>query len=386
MFRYRDDGSVEVLAKTGRKEHGLGAYLSPYDPNSEEVQLGNRQHVTDIWEYLISRAIGRSVGKPGFFRKPVMCRVTLSTWNSYRLFECFNGRCKHDEHTLKPWREQVKPFNFAMSPVIHAKSISGIAKLARKRGSVASPMEPVKSMRLIAGYEPNADKWLDIEYSDSNNNGRKYKVTTSPMEGSDVNHSAIVRVKTWGEFVEEFDIHPEVKYCDDTGVMCSEETRGILQRHKITIGRVEYIGKESNRLSDKDEPLPDFAPYEIPEYGSLRDDVRELVLPVLRSHGLSSQKVGATDHGLSERKVSAALGESHAHASVERFLSRANLTDIDRSDVRRLRDSLIMLAVRMAVKDLRNEPDFDRSWLMRSVQRESCWDILVSWKGWNGHG
>ena len=252
--------------------------------------------------------------------------------------------------------------------------------LFRSRG-VASG----KPLRLIAPYERNTTKWFDLEYMDTNSPGNKHRITVDPTPGSESGSSdAPVRVMTWCDVIEEFDAHPEVKGCDADGRTCSVETRGILRRHHLRIGRVEYIGKESNRLSDQDEPLPDLAPYEIPVYGSLRDDVRELVLPVLHAHGFTSRQSDDSSHGISRRKLSDALGPAEKggrESAIKRYLGRDNLsTDINRVDVRRLRDDIIRLAVRLAVDDLKSQPGFPVEWRVKAVQNDSAWEILVFWR------
>ena len=393
LWRYRPDGKVEVVPGEGRKEHGLGAYLSPHDPNSEAVQKGSRQHVTEIWEYLISRALGKPVPEPSFFDLPVMCKVTVSTWSSYDLFKHFNGTCKkpcekceqckkgadhlcacHNHH-LKPYRQQIKPYNFAMSPVVYSRpSLTSIL-----HGRYRSNGEG-KSLRLIAPYERDPSKWLELEYVDASTGlGDSYCITTEDLPGHiQALSDAPVRVMTWRDVTEAFDVHPEVKYCDSEGKRCSADTIGILQRHHIKIGYVSYIGKESNRLTEKDEPLPDLAPYEVPDYGSGRDDVRELVIPILRANGFESRQASGTWHGLSRRKLAEAISSSEGR-QVGEYLDLDNLTHVSPTLKRHIRDPLIMLAVRLALSSI---PDGykDTAWCTRQGQHEYCWEILDTWR------
>ena len=171
LFRYRADGTVEVVPGDGRKEHGLGAYLSPYNPNTEEVEKGSRRHVTEIWEYLISRNLGLPVSEPAFFDLPVMCKVTISTWNSYRLFASFNEG--------KPYSQQIKPYNFAMSPVVYSRP-SVTAIVHGKHGANRNG----KPVRLIAPYDRNPANWLNLEYLDANDPTREpCQITTDWQPG-----------------------------------------------------------------------------------------------------------------------------------------------------------------------------------------------------------
>jgi hypothetical protein len=360
LFHFRADGTVEIVPKDGRKEHGLGAYLSPYNPNSEDVQRGNRRHATEIWEYIISRSIGRSVPEPSFFDLPVMCRVPISTWNSYAQFDCFNGRCEHPEHPAKPMSEQIKPFNFFMAPVVSKRGLQSIKSYSGNG----------KSLRLVAPYERDKDKWLDLEYMDTNNSGKTYRITTDRLTGSAIGISdAPIKVVTWREFVEDFDAHPEVKYCDADGKTCSADTIGVLYRHHLTIGRIEYIGKESNRLEDDDEPLPDLTPYQVPIYGSLRDDVRELAIPVLER----------LLPGFSNRELARQF--ECDESAIRHYFARDNLTvGVSRKEVRELKDAIIRLAVKIAVKDIEKDSDFDPTWAIKSNHIKMRWEILTAWR------
>ncbi len=362
LFWYKPDGSIEIVPAEGRKEHGLGAYLSPYNPNTNQVEKGSRRHVTEIWEYLISRNLGLPVSEPAFFDLPVMCKVTISTWNSFDLFKHFNGTCACDEHPAKPYTLQVKPYNFAMSPVVYTQSLT-TSLIYDKH----APNRNGKSLRLIAPYNRDPAKWLDMEYLDTNDPSHEpYRITTE-RHPLDIMYSpdAAIRVMTWRDVAESFDTNPETKYCDQNGNTCGKHTHGVLQRHHIKIGYVSYIGKESNRLSDKDEPLPDLADYEIPDYGSGRDDVKELALPVLMSNGLSNRRIASLI------RVD--------HETVNRYLRRDNLTRDLRADVQRVRDAIIKLAAVLALQDI-PDSDKDVSWSRNSSLSEYCWEILITWK------
>jgi hypothetical protein len=170
---------------------------------------------------------------------------------------------------------------------------------------------------------------------------------------------------TWRDVVNAFDDHPEVKYCDQSGSTCTPGTRGILYRHHLKIGRIEYIGKESNRLTEKDEPLPDLADYEVPEYCTGRDDVRELVLPVLQT----------LIPNYSNRELARRIRVDEA--SIRRFMARDNLTYDMRIDVRRVRDYLIGLATILAVKTM---ADVEPGWHTKHGQSAQWREILETWR------
>jgi len=63
------------------------------------------------------------------------------------------------------------------------------------------------------------------------------------------------RVKTYGDALLEYENHPESKYADATGKICSKQTVGLLYRRHVSIDGIKYIGKESNSLEDVESGL-----------------------------------------------------------------------------------------------------------------------------------
>jgi len=62
-------------------------------------------------------------------------------------------------------------------------------------------------------------------------------------------------VKTYGEIIEEYEFHPESKCAEGFGQACQKETRGLLQRRRIAIDKIKFIGKESNNLEEVEAGL-----------------------------------------------------------------------------------------------------------------------------------
>jgi hypothetical protein len=57
-------------------------------------------------------------------------------------------------------------------------------------------------------------------------------------------------VKTYGEVIEEYEFHAESKCADPFGIECGKDTRGLLQRRRVRISEIKFIGKESNSLEE----------------------------------------------------------------------------------------------------------------------------------------
>lgn len=352
-----ESGDIETLTDDGRKEHGLGAYMSPYNPDDESMR-GKRVWVTEIWHYLICKELGIPVKEPSFFDLPVMTKVSLTTWTGYQLFRRFNAG--------KSWREQIKPYNFVMCPVV-----TQISQLAEQ-----------KHVRLVTPFERDPSKWLNAEYIDvSNPNGDTIHVTDKPQvtdDGEGVDFGVHI-IRTWRSVVREFGQHPEVKYCDSNGRTCDKKTRGVLYRHHIRIGHIEYIGKESNSYSVGEQLIAIPADIGGLSYGSGRDDVRELIIPVIETiPGYRSQRPNTSGYHLKLRELGQHCGISHN--AMSEYLNEPNLTTVSRTKQNNIVVPLIQLAVRHALKQI-PEDSQDPSWKVLTNAYQNWQDVLLTWRG-----
>jgi hypothetical protein len=370
LFRFRPDDSIEVLPGDGRKEHGLGAFMRPatgrnraneYDTDTEP-EKGKREHVTELWRFLIERALGRNPIEPSWFDQPVMCKVALTSWVGYQLFRSMNDGRKYSD--------TIKPYSFVMSPVLNDIAV----KLGR-------------DIRLMAPLRSDPADWITSKYINVNTpeRGAVYEITgsreysTAPGVTDDGMPTAPLLVKTWGDLVYQFDIHPEVKYCDSAGNTCGPHTRGLLYRHHLTIGWIDYISKESSRLTSAEKTLPD--PDNQPfTYAATEDRFREVVIPVLTAAGYGGQR-----GGLSSIKLADELhrtGHPRAHErQLREYLSSTDLTHATRTLKENIRNPLIRLAVREAVRMMGIDIPESR-WQNPASWDSECWDILITCCNW----
>ncbi len=115
--------------------------------------------------------------------------------------------------------------------------------------------------------------WID-QYS-----GNDYKITTTGHYGD--RHTA--RVKTYGEVLREYEIHPESKCADASGKPCAKQTIGLLQRRHVQIDEIIPIGKESNSLEEVEAGLSHSAENVYTVYPDpRRDEWQTKILPALR--------------------------------------------------------------------------------------------------------
>src|SRR2546423_13342729 len=102
-----------------------------------------------------------------------------------------------------------------------------------------------KKFHLVAPYEPNSERWLEMPWIDQYT-GQTYKITTEGFHGS----RGVARVKTYGDVLREYAFHPGTKSADAKGKPSGRQTLGLLQRRHIRVRQIIYIGKESNELEE----------------------------------------------------------------------------------------------------------------------------------------
>ena len=98
---YQNESSQLRLIKAS--EHGLGLYYRPIE--GRDVECGVPLWITQGWEWVLNRALGRACVKPEWFDLPVMRRIAISTPNVMASLRRLS-------------RDQARPYNFAMSPVV----------------------------------------------------------------------------------------------------------------------------------------------------------------------------------------------------------------------------------------------------------------------------
>ena len=140
------------------------------------------------------------------------------------------------------------------------------------------PGVDAERFQLIAPYEADSREWLKKTWTDKYS-GSDYRITTTGHHGD--RHTA--RVKTYGEVLREYEIHPESKCADASRKPCGKQTVGLLQRRNVRIDQIKYIGKESTSLEEVEAGLEHSAENVYTEYvDSRRDESQTKILPALR--------------------------------------------------------------------------------------------------------
>jgi hypothetical protein len=127
---------------------------------------------------LAREALGLQGTEPNWLDRPAMSRITVSkpaTWGLLR-----------DYNKGKPYAEQIKPTNFLIAS--HAARFGDPIGVDRTH------------FDLVAQFEDDYDKWLDIEYV-SRHSGKRHRISTIIPMGTEVTE----RVRTCRECHERLE-------------------------------------------------------------------------------------------------------------------------------------------------------------------------------------
>jgi hypothetical protein len=191
-----------------------------------------------------------------------------------RAFDSFNAG--------KSYAESIKPFSFGLS--------CRVRKLGHPLGV------DLARFHLFAPFEKDWSLWQSMPWVDRDS-GKTFCIDTHGASGT----RTAARVATYGEVVVDYEFSPEAKAANANGQPAERGTVGLLQPRHMIIGRVRYIGKESNVLEEVDEGLIHDASDAYTEYVDPRRDEWEAVIrPLL---GQTSLRRLAAATGLSRRTI-----------------------------------------------------------------------------------
>jgi hypothetical protein len=269
-------------------EHGLGHLSNPTDLESED-----RDWISKAWLNIVRRALGFRPERLGFEHLPAVGRMSISSPAVMKPLAGLN--------LGKKYPQQIKPFNFLVT--CHVKQLGH------------PPGTDPEHFHLIAPYETNPRKWLKTTWINQYT-GDTFRITTAGYHGS--RWSA--RVKTYGEVLEEYEFHPESKCADKMGNPCDKQTIGLLNRRRIRVGTIKFIGKESNSLEDVEGGLVQSAQNVYTEYPDpSRDEWDTVIRPALKIPPLK-RLVKLT--GFSRRMlIDARAGRSRPHRKNRELLA-----------------------------------------------------------------
>jgi hypothetical protein len=275
-------------------EHGLGQLLNPTDPDSED-----RDWIRQVWDGLVREGLGLPFDRPAWEGTLAASRVTVSSWDLYQRFGAL---------ALKGgYAGRIKPGNFLL--IAHADTYSS--------GGVDRPVP-------VAPYESDPRKWLRLPWLDRKT-GKRLPVTTDDRDLG----QGVVRLRTYGEVLDEYRVHPESKSVAPDGKVCGPETVGLLKRRPTISASISIVGKETNRLEEvltgeEDDYDEVYAEYERP--GAYLETLRRILSPMPR--GAVAAEVGVSRQRLSDILDGRAAPHTSTVTALERIARRRLLDDM----------------------------------------------------------
>lgn len=265
------DDRRPVITDGGKaSEHGLGMYLNPTDPQSDD-----RNWIRQLWQHVLDNVYSiececrgnarTSCSRVPWLGVPALARVAVTSPHLARVFEGFNeGRS---------YAEQVKPFNFLLMA----------SKAPHSRLRHSDHMYGLDAddgyERLLAPYTTDPNEWLTCEWRDVRDRDAPPIRVETGLQSPDR-----IGIKSFRDVRVAFLIHAERKASAPDGSPSTSRTVGLLGRRTVRPSWFRYIGKEMNRLeefyagllTDPTEVFTDYGPVDV---------LRSYILPALKHVG-----------------------------------------------------------------------------------------------------
>lgn len=292
----RDEQGAPVLLrkKVNNKkdrwsEHGLGHLLNPIDPDRDD-----REWIAQVWLNLIRRTVSLPTSAIGFEALPAVGRLAISSPPLLQPFERFNRR--------RSYPSQVKPFSFLST--CHVRPFGYPLGVDPQR------------FQLVAPYDKDSRHWANIGWVDRNST-KTFGITTKGETGD----RQTARVSTYGEVIEDYAYHPEVKCADAHGRPSDRQTIGLLQRRHVRVGELKSIGKESNSVEEVHAGLVHDDANVYTEYRDPRRDIwTTKILPAVKKGRLVDLEKACKGRISRRALIDIRAGRSRPHPRNQSFL------------------------------------------------------------------
>jgi hypothetical protein len=216
-----DKHGIEILGEPDqrrRSRHGLGHLLPPGQPTPDAVDFG----WLDVWwEHLLQLELGLPTEEPDWFLEPAAGRLPVTSATEEAAFHTYNDS--------REYADRVRPFNFLMTFHVH--------EIARAEQGIRS---------LVAPFQSDRRNW------DGLGAFARHSMSTFGLQTRDP-HVAIpgrIPVQTYGDYFNEYRVHPELKLVDDDGRPCHPWSRGLLSPKYVRASALVRIGKTSERVTE----------------------------------------------------------------------------------------------------------------------------------------
>ena len=179
---------------------------------------------------MLNRALGLPCQEPEWFHLPVMRRIAISTPNVMAALRHLR-------------RDQARPYNFALSPVL--VNLTGV------------------QVTLLAPFEKDSSRWMTMPHINIHDG------TTHTLD----NPTLPLLVQTFEMVFQQYHRHPESKSFAPDGTPCKADSAGLLKRYPVTATGFHLIGKETERGWEQNDDISTLMP-SLVRYG--------VQIPVLR--------------------------------------------------------------------------------------------------------
>lgn len=215
----REGQSLKIIKAS---EHGLGLYYRPKEGRDPSCDVPN--WIKEGWEWILAHALDLPSDDPDWFGVPVMRRIAISTPNVMAALRRLN-------------REQARPYNFAISPVL--VNLSG------------------QEITLLGSFEKDPARWRKMWYVNVHD-GSMHTLEQPTLP---------VLPQTFAMVFAQYVKHPESKSLAPDGTPCKGETAGLLGRYPVRASGIHLIGKETERGWEQSEDVSTLMP-SLVRYGS----------------------------------------------------------------------------------------------------------------------
>ncbi len=262
LLNFDRDGTA-IIRK--RSEHGLGLFVSPHGSDDKK-----KRWIDEFWQDIVDEILRRPRKPREWHAYPVIGRLPVTTWD---LLETFAGYNRTNPES------PVRPFNFVSAAYL-------------------KPFARAEPVRLFAPFVSEPARAREANWYE-HSTGRRVSITTEDPMGEVV--PDVMPVKTYGDLLQQYSAHPEIKFANEQRQRCRPGTEGTLGRRHIIATRAEPYGKEGQALRRRAEgPGVEDDEQQLPLDSR---DFRRLVVPVAERmpRKVLAEAIGMTERGL--RKI-----------------------------------------------------------------------------------
>ena len=249
-----------IVSKDGEiikpSEHGLGPYFHPNrrryrPPNCQNIKDRYPQWIVNGWRWILRNRRRDKAQMPRWFRMPTMRKIAITTPNVLARLRVID-------------REDAKPYNFVLSPVLIFEGPTLIAPfcdqpsqwIGLRKGLEYTSIEDGKRFRICRPQEEELLIGTSDPVQHGNSKGGMHYLLSTQLRDFD-------------QVFREYFRHPEFKSLAPDGSPCVADTHGLLRRRPIeAIMPFNLMGKEVDRHKQDDvNVLSDIRPLQYEQSG-----------------------------------------------------------------------------------------------------------------------